>query len=78
MDEVYEARSLEFVEYAFNLFPDRDYMILTQPFSIQESILLQNFMQVEKKKNSTFEHCLYIYHRDTLLCSGLQIRRSKP
>lgn len=35
-------------------------------------------MQVNKKKNSTFEHCLYIYHRDTLLSTGLQIRRSKP
>ena len=78
IDEVYESRSLEFVDYAFNLFPDRDYIILTQPFEIPESTLLQNFIQVDKKKNSTFEHCLYIFHRDSLLSSGLVIRRSKP
>jgi len=29
IDENYENRSLEFVEYAFSLFPDRDYIILT-------------------------------------------------
>lgn len=29
IDELYESRSLDFVEYAFSLFPDRDYIILT-------------------------------------------------
>lgn len=29
VDERYESRSLDFVEKAFELFPDRDYLILT-------------------------------------------------
>lgn len=49
---------------------------MTQPFTIPESTLLQNFIQVPKKKNSTFEHCLYILHRDFLLSSLLTIRRT--
>lgn len=34
IDELYEARSLDFVEYAFGLFPDKDYIIITQPFTV--------------------------------------------
>lgn len=45
---------MDFLPYAFSLFPDRDYVILTQPFSVPESTLLQNFIQVPHKKNSTF------------------------
>lgn len=44
IDELYESRSLDFVEYAFHLFPDRDYIILTQPYTVQETTLLQHFI----------------------------------
>lgn len=66
IDEIFEARSLEFVEYAFTLFPDRDYIIITQPFTVPENTLVKSFIQVPHKKNSTFEHCLYIFHKDYL------------
>ena len=34
IDEIFESRSLDFVEFAFSLFPDRDYIIITQPFTV--------------------------------------------
>ena len=76
IDEVFEARSLDFVEYAFSLFPERDYIIITQPFTVPENSLVKNFMQVPRKKNSTFEHCLYIYHKDSLFSKQLTVRRT--
>ncbi len=76
IDELYEARSLDFIEYAFNLFPDKDYVIITQPFTVPESSLVKNFIQVERKKNSSFEHCLYIYHKDALYQKELKVRKT--
>lgn len=76
IDEQYESRSLDFVEYAFSLFPDRDYIILTQPYTVLETSLLQKFIHVPRKQNSTFEHVLYIYHRDSLAGSAIRVRSS--
>ena len=76
MDEVYESRSLDFVEFAFSLFPERDYIIITQPFTVPENSLVKNFIQVPRKKNSTFEHCLYIFHKDSLFSKELTVRKS--
>ena len=73
---MFESRSLDFVEFAFSLFPERDYIIITQPFTVPENSLVKNFIQVPRKKNSTFEHCLYIYHKDSLFSKELVIRRS--
>lgn len=77
IDENYESRSMDFVEYAFSLFPDREYIILTQPFTVQETVLLQNFIQIPMKKNSTFEHVLYIFHRDALEQNAIYVRKAK-
>eukprot|EP00825_Cyclidium_porcatum_P049233 TRINITY_DN8458_c0_g1_i5.p1 TRINITY_DN8458_c0_g1~~TRINITY_DN8458_c0_g1_i5.p1 ORF type:complete len:1147 (-),score=224.03 TRINITY_DN8458_c0_g1_i5:329-3769(-) len=77
IDENYESRSMDFVEYAFSLFPDREYIILTQPFTVQETVLLQNFIQIPMKKNSTFEHVLYIFHRDALQQNSIYVRKAK-
>ncbi|EAR95092.1 hypothetical protein TTHERM_00641200 (macronuclear) [Tetrahymena thermophila SB210] len=77
IDENFESRSLDFVEYAFSIFGDRDYIILTQPFTVPETTLLQQFIKIPMKKNSTFDHVLYIYHKDCLLSNTLFIRKSK-
>lgn len=76
IDETFEARSLEFVEYAFTLFPDRDYIIITQPFTVNENTLVKNFVQAAHKKHSTFEHCLYLFHKDCLYAKEIKVRRS--
>lgn len=76
IDEIFEARSLEFVEYAFTLFPNRDYIIITQPFTVNENTLVKNFIQASHKKNSTFEHCLYLFHKDCLYAKEIKVRKA--
>lgn len=58
------------------MFPERDYIIITQPFTVPENTLVKNFIQVPRKKNSTFEHCLYIFHKDSLFSKELVVRRT--
>lgn len=72
----FDSRSRDFLRYAFDLYPDRDYLILTQPHTVPESTLLQKFSLVSKKSSNTFQHVLYIIHRDSLLDTETQIRRA--
>jgi hypothetical protein len=72
----FDSRSRDFLRYAFDLYPDRDYLILTQPHTVPESTLLQKFSLVNKKSSNTFQHVLYIIHRDSLLDTETQIRRA--
>ena len=74
IDEKYESRSIDFLEYAFSLFPDRDYIILTQPHIVHESLLLQSFIQIPKKKNAIFDDVLYIFHKDAFLASLIAVK----
>lgn len=72
----FDSRSRDFLQYAFDLYPDRDYLIVTQPHTVAESTLLQKFTCVEKKIQSTFPHVLYILHRDSLLDIETVVRRA--
>ena len=38
MDQNYECRAIDFLPFAFNLFPDKEYIILTQPHTVEESV----------------------------------------
>ena len=76
IDSNFESRSEDFLKYGFKLFPDRDYIILTQPHTIPESTLLSHFLQVPKKLNSNIDHVLYIMHRDFYSDKGPYLRRS--
>ena len=71
IDEKYESRSGDFLPYAFKLFPDKDYIIVTQPHTIPETTILSNFIQVPKKRYSNFDHVLYILHKDSLNLNSL-------
>ena len=66
IDDLYESRGIDFLNYAFKMFPNREYIILTQPYTFPESSLLQIFTRIDKKKNSIFDHVLHIFHRDFL------------
>jgi len=76
IDEKFESRSLDFLEKAFQLFPDRDYIIVTQPHIVGENMLLQVFSQMPKKKRAIFDDVLYIFHRDALLAPLITVKRS--
>jgi hypothetical protein len=72
----FDSRSRDFLQYAFDLYPDRDYLIVTQPHTVSESTLLQKFTCVDKKIQNTFPHILYIIHRDSLLDIETIVRRA--
>ena len=74
LEQAFESRACDFLKFAFELFPDKDYMIITQPHVVPESSLLKNFTLVEKKAESTFSHVLYVLHKDSLLGPELRLR----
>ena len=76
IDKDFESRSIDFLQYAFQIFPDIEYVILTQPFRVEESTLLQSFIPVVKKENTNISHTLYIYNRSCLLSHNLTVRKS--
>lgn len=69
LEENFQCRSRDFLQSAFELFEDRDYCILTLPYSAPESALLKDFTAVPMKLENSFSHTLYIFHRDALYTS---------
>jgi len=78
MEAAVDSRSIDFLKYAFNLFPDRDYLIITQPHTVPENALLSKFTLVPKTMNNTFAHVLYLIHRDYLLEQDIEVTRTTP
>jgi len=63
------------LKYAFDAYPDRDYLIVTQPHTVVESQLLSKFTEPAKKTTNTFQHILYILHRDSLYNQDMYVQR---
>lgn len=76
MEAAVDSRSIDFLKYAFNLFPDRDYLIVTQPHTVPENALLGKFTLAPKTMHNTFSHVLYLIHRDYLLEQDIQVTRT--
>ena len=77
LETAFESRAIDFLSYAFSLFPHRDYLIVTQPHTVPETSLLKSFSQVKKKTESTFSHVLYVMHRDALLTKEIKVRKAE-
>jgi len=75
MEAAFDSRSKDFLKYAFDEYPDRDYLMITQPHTVVESQLLSKFTLPQKKTKNTFQHVLYIMHRDYLYEQDLFVRR---
>uniref|UniRef100_A0A7M4EU95 Cilia and flagella associated protein 61 n=1 Tax=Crocodylus porosus TaxID=8502 RepID=A0A7M4EU95_CROPO len=75
IDEKHEARSMDFLHFIFNLFPDKDFCIITVPHLVPEFLLIQNFVRVVPFRNSTLDQELYVFHRAGLLKS-FNVRRA--
>ncbi|KAM9248786.1 cilia- and flagella-associated protein 61 [Dugong dugon] len=69
IDEKYEARSLDFMNFVFSLFPDKDFCIISLPHLTPEFVLIQNFVRMVPFNNCTLEQDLYVFHRAGLLKS---------
>ncbi len=78
LEAAFESRGCDFLQFAFDLFPDKDYMIITQPHNAPESSLLKNFTLIDAKPESTFSHVLYVLHKDSLLGGQLKVRLAEP
>jgi hypothetical protein len=76
VEQAFESRSIDFLMQAFDLFPNRDYLILTQPHSYFENTLLSSFIKVEKKNDSLFSDMLYIVNRESLMTSLIKFKYS--
>ncbi|XP_028928234.1 cilia- and flagella-associated protein 61 isoform X2 [Ornithorhynchus anatinus] len=76
IDEKHETRSLDFMQFVFSLFPEKDYCIISVPHLVPEFILIQNFVRVVPFSNCTLDQELYIFHRAGLLKS-IHIRPAK-
>ena len=66
MEAAFDSRSKDFLKYAFDQFPDRDYLIVSQPHTVAETSLLNKFTLVKKQACNSFQHVLYLVHRDYL------------
>lgn len=75
MEAAFDSRSTDFLKYAFDEFPDRDYLVITQPHTVVESQLLRKFTLPSKKTKNTFQHILYIMHRDFLYDQDMVVQR---
>jgi hypothetical protein len=76
MESAFDSRSKDFLKYAFEQFPDKDYLIVTQPHTVAETALLNKFTLVPKKSINTFSHVLYLIHRDQLYEQDLTVLSS--
>jgi len=73
VDDVFESRAHDFLQRAFDTFPDREYCVITLPHTAAESPLLSRFTSVPPAPSSTFSHVLYVLHRDALLSQDVRV-----
>ncbi|NWV86635.1 CFA61 protein, partial [Dasyornis broadbenti] len=69
IDEKYETRSLDFLHYAFSVFPDRDLCVILVPHHIPEFPLIRSFVRAVPSCTSRLGRELYVFHRAGLLTS---------
>ncbi|NXB04019.1 CFA61 protein, partial [Cnemophilus loriae] len=69
IDEKYETRSLDFLHYAFSVFPDRDLCVILVPHHVPEFPLVRSFVRAVPCCTSRLGRELYVFHRAGLLTS---------
>uniref|UniRef100_A0A3P9JXW1 Cilia and flagella associated protein 61 n=1 Tax=Oryzias latipes TaxID=8090 RepID=A0A3P9JXW1_ORYLA len=62
----FNLRSVDCIQYMFQLFPDLDYCIFTFDLSCAEFGFLQNFLRVPTEPTNLSPCALYIFHRSGL------------
>ncbi|XP_076011199.1 cilia- and flagella-associated protein 61 [Genypterus blacodes] len=74
INKYYDMRSVDFLPYVFQLFPEQDYCIITVPTLAPEFPLLKSFSRVPPRPTCTLPRELYIFHRAGLL--SVEVRSS--
>ncbi|KAM7061432.1 cilia- and flagella-associated protein 61 [Acridotheres tristis] len=65
----YESRSLDFLQYAFSVFPGRELCVMLVPHHVPESSLLRSFVRAVPCCPWRLGRELYVFHRAALLTS---------
>ncbi|XP_053316609.1 cilia- and flagella-associated protein 61 [Spea bombifrons] len=76
IDEKHQTRSMDFLNYVFSLFPDKDFCIITVPHLTPEFPLLQGFVRAVPLSTSTLSQELYLFHRAGLI-NSIQVREAR-
>lgn len=58
---------LNMFESAYDCFPDKDYCVMTKPTTEQMSSMLNFFVEVSPKFDSSFPHTVYLMHKNSIL-----------
>lgn len=67
LDERYSSRSIDFIKPAFEQFPGKEYLIMTQPHKSLHTHLHDYFTFVAPKEMANpFQHVLYLLHQNTM------------
>ncbi|XP_051831814.1 cilia- and flagella-associated protein 61 [Antechinus flavipes] len=69
IDDKYETRSLDFMQFVFSLFPHKDFCVISVPHLTPEFVLIQNFTRIVPFNTSILDNDLYVFHRAGLLKS---------
>ncbi|KAG8444005.1 hypothetical protein GDO86_009261 [Hymenochirus boettgeri] len=67
---------MDFLRFAFSLFPEKEFCIITVPHLTPEFPLLQNFVRVVPLSTCTLSQELYVFHRAGLT-SSIKIRAAR-
>ena len=73
LDTEFHARAKDFLPAAFASFPDKEYLVLTQPYASAEIPLIPYLVSVPALSGATHPHALYIAHRDSVLSYDLDL-----
>eukprot|EP00762_Andalucia_godoyi_P000044 ANDGO_02267.mRNA.1 hypothetical protein NAEGRDRAFT_73596 len=65
--EDWESRCIDFLQPAFDLFPDKDYCIMTVPYTATSLEILRTFTPVAPRLSNTYGQALFVFHRFSLL-----------
>ncbi|ORX87573.1 hypothetical protein BCR32DRAFT_289228 [Anaeromyces robustus] len=74
IDDYYASYSNEFLKSAFNLYPDKEYCLISLPTMELSIPLLDNMTKVEFRENINIRHSLYICHRESSL-NQIKVRK---
>eukprot|EP01028_Stygiella_incarcerata_P011318 TRINITY_DN633_c0_g1_i1.p1 TRINITY_DN633_c0_g1~~TRINITY_DN633_c0_g1_i1.p1 ORF type:complete len:1136 (-),score=318.35 TRINITY_DN633_c0_g1_i1:525-3932(-) len=67
ISEFFESRAIDFLAPAFELFPEKEYCILTVPYTTTGLELLNVFGEVPARTNNTYAHALFLFSKYSLL-----------
>lgn len=67
LDPVYDSQVVKMLQPAFDLFPDKDYCIMTVPHSAKKASIMRHLIPAREKLGGNFSHSLYVCHRASLL-----------